>query len=89
MKRFTLTIIKTALFIGIISLSLACGSEAEIGESCETSGSQDECVENAICTNDSGEVLACQQSCEEKEDCSTGYNCNGISGTSLKSCQLD
>ena len=73
----------------LLILSFACGSASEIGESCETAGSQDECVKNAICTNDSGDVLACQQSCEEKEECPAGYNCNGISGSNLKSCQLD
>ena len=81
--------LRLLLLSSVLSMAFACGSASEIGESCETAGSQDECVENAICTNDSGDVLACQQSCEEKEECPADYNCNGISGSSLKSCQLD
>ena len=52
-------------------------------------GMTDECVDNAICTNDSGDVLTCEQLCEEKEDCPQGYSCNGISNTNKKSCQPD
>jgi hypothetical protein len=66
---------------------LACGQGAEVGENCETSSSVDECVDNAICTNESGDALVCRQSCEAKEDCPSGHNCNGISSTTLKSCQ--
>lgn len=63
-----------------------CGS-AEIGEECDTSGSVDECVDGAICTNDATNV--CRLVCEVQEDCPVDYTCNGVSGSSTKSCQPD
>ena len=71
------------------AMLLGCGQEAEVGETCETASNVDECVDNAICTNESGDVLVCRQSCEDKEDCPSGHNCNGITSTNLKSCQPD
>ena len=63
-----------------------CG-HSEIGEECETAGATDECVDSAVCTNGSTGVPVCRKICTEQEDCATTENCNGISGTNMKSCQ--
>jgi hypothetical protein len=68
---------------------LACG-EGEIGDACDEPGSTDECVDDAVCTNensDSDDENVCRQLCEEQEDCPDDLNCNGVSGSNLKSCQ--
>jgi hypothetical protein len=66
----------------------ACGG-ADIGESCDDVGSTDECVDDAICTNESDDHAACRALCEEQADCPADHGCNGISGSSRKSCQPD
>lgn len=68
---------------------VACGGEGDIGEGCDTPGATDECVADAVCTNDSGGGATCREICVEQTDCPTGYNCNGVSGSSIKSCQPD
>jgi hypothetical protein len=65
----------------------ACGG-AEVGESCDTESSEDECVDGAICSTDKG-ALVCAKVCDDDDDCADEENCNGNSGTNLKSCQKD
>jgi len=74
------------LAVGLLLWSSACGG-AEIGEDCDDEGSTDECVDGAVCTNESGDNAVCRRSCEEHEDCPENHDCNGVSQTSLKSCQ--
>ena len=69
-------------------LTAACGG-ADIGESCDEPGSTDECVDDAVCTNEDGDRSACRALCQEHEDCPDGHSCNGISNSSRKSCQPD
>ena len=83
----TYRLMKVALSI-ILWVPVGCGG-ADIGEPCEEVGSGAECVAMAICTNDDGDTAFCRQVCEEHEDCPMGESCNGVSGTSLKSCQPD
>jgi hypothetical protein len=71
-----------------VSLSLAGCGASEVGESCDTGGSADECVDGAICTNED-EGNTCRLVCEEQEDCPMNYSCNGVTGGSTKSCQPD
>jgi hypothetical protein len=71
----------------LFTLGLGCGG-AELGESCDDSGSTDECVDDAVCTNED-QGAACRALCAEQVDCPDGYTCNGVSGTSQKSCQPD
>jgi len=63
----------------------ACASD--VGEACETRGSQDECVENAICdsTTDSAEPI-CLKVCTDDTQCASTEACNGTSGSSIKAC---
>lgn len=70
-----------------LGLTLAACGSAEIGEECDTAGAADECVDGAICTNDDTNV--CRAVCEVQEDCPVNYACNGVSGSSTKSCQPD
>jgi hypothetical protein len=71
----------------VLALVVGCGS-AEIGEECEDIGESDECVDGAICTNEtSGGV--CRATCTETVSCPSGHTCNGVSGTNVKSCQPD
>ncbi len=77
------------LFLSFLAVAaLACASEGEIGDSCGTAGkTTDECVSGAICTNGSGGKNACRKICTEQKDCATNESCNGVSGSSTKSCQ--
>lgn len=76
------------LLIALLSLPcFACGG-ADVGESCDDKGSTDECVDNAVCTNET-DGAACRKLCKAKEDCPAGEDCNGVADTSLKSCQPD
>jgi hypothetical protein len=71
----------------VLALVSGCGS-AEIGEECDDVGESDECEDGAICTNEaSGGV--CRAVCNETTDCPSNHTCNGVSGTSVKSCQPD
>jgi hypothetical protein len=73
-----------ALFVS----SVGCGP-GELGEACDDPGSAEACVDGAICTNESDEEASCLEICADQADCSGGYSCNGVSGTSIKSCQPD
>jgi hypothetical protein len=72
----------------LLTLASACGG-TDIGETCDDEGSTDECVDDAVCTNESGERAVCRTICEEHEDCPAAHSCNGVTGSSVKSCQPD
>lgn len=74
----------TALFV----TSLGCGP-GELGQACNDPGSEEACVDGAICTNENGDDGSCREICTGQKDCRKGYSCNGVSGTSTKSCQPD
>lgn len=74
--------------MGLLAFGLAACGGAEIGESCDEAGSTDECVDHAVCTNEDG-YAACRLICAEHADCPAGHDCNGVSGTNIKSCQPD
>jgi hypothetical protein len=78
----------TSLFLVLSLAAAGCGA-AEIGEDCETAGSTDDCVDGAVCTNEEGDINRCRAICDAEEDCDLGEGCNGVSGTSIKSCQPD
>jgi hypothetical protein len=67
--------------------AVGCGG-ADIGEPCDEPGKTDECVDGALCTNDSSGNF-CRKICRDSDECPMGYACNGVSGTSTKSCQPD
>lgn len=53
--------------------------------SCTQPGTVDVCG-GGVCTNLSSGSY-CLARCADKIDCRASYNCNGISGSNLKSCQ--
>jgi hypothetical protein len=75
---------KSILKLGFLAL-LVSGCGAKIGETCKTAGS-DECESGAICTNDST-ALTCRKTCTTDAECASTEQCNGVSGTNIKSCQ--
>lgn len=68
------------------TLCLACG-RADTGETCDTSGDTDECVDEAICTKDSNGATICRKRCTDDSQCAATEQCNGVSATNIKSCQ--
>ena len=80
--------LRHGLVFCLLMLAAACGG-ADIGESCDEPGSTDECVDDAVCTNEDGDRSACRALCDEHEDGPDSHSCNGISNSSLKSCQPD
>ena len=78
---------RVLLLSTLLLAAVGCG-KGDVGDSCDDEGKQDECVDGAICTNES-DGAACRALCEEQEDCPAGEACNGVSNTNLKSCQPD
>lgn len=75
--------------VAIVALgvcSLGCG-ESDVGEECDEPGSTQECVADAVCTNEEAGGARCRLICTTQDDCPDGFNCNGVSEGSLKSCQ--
>lgn len=80
--------LRTLLCSLALGLALVGCGGSDIGEACDTGGSTDECVDGAICTNDSAGNV-CREICDTTADCAAGYSCNGVTGGSIKSCQPD
>jgi hypothetical protein len=76
------------LTVLLLLLPLGCGPN-EVGEECDEVGDTDDCEDGAICTNvgDSNEEGICYWICEDHPQCAATQQCNGVSGTNLKSCQ--
>ncbi len=70
----------------LLSLALVGCASAEIGDECDTPGDADACVDGAICTN-SSDGNVCRKSCTNDDACGADEECNGISGSTTKSCQ--
>jgi hypothetical protein len=87
--KLQLSTLRTLLVSAMLLLSLAlfaCGTE--VGGKCDVPGS-DECVDGAMCTNESDDSATCLPICEEHEDCDEGESCRGVSNTSINTCQPD
>ena len=87
MSTYPTRIARIALAAMALTL-FACGG-TDIGESCESVGSPDECVNDALCTNEADGSARCRIICADTADCPDAHTCNGVSGTSTKSCQPD
>lgn len=74
------------LAIVILAGVAACGSGAEIGESCDEEVADGECVDGAACAKTEAGALQCMRVCVEQKDCSDTAECTGTKG-SLKVCQ--
>lgn len=79
-----------AAFVSLVaSISLAgCGSPAKLGEACDAEGQEGACEDGAVCGKGT-DTLQCLKVCVEKSDCPANYDCNGISGSSIKGCRPD
>jgi hypothetical protein len=70
----------------VFLLGIGCG-RADIGETCDRSGDEDECVDEAICTKEVDGRTTCRKRCTDDSQCPTTEKCNGVSETNIKSCQ--
>lgn len=71
--------------------TLSCGSDGELGETCDTRGSTEQCAVDLVCTRDEkltgNETPVCLKQCDDQSQCAADEDCNGVSNTSTKSCQ--
>ncbi|MBI4820440.1 MAG: hypothetical protein HY791_29505 [Deltaproteobacteria bacterium] len=70
----------------LFALHFGCDSGGALGDACKTPSSEDECESGLICTNITDRAL-CLELCTEQTECAASENCNGIEGSSKKSCQ--
>ncbi len=75
------------LFALTFALCLACSGGADIGQACDNVGSADECVTNAICTDEPGGNV-CAEICREDTDCPASQFCDSVPGSSEDTCQI-
>lgn len=80
---------KSLMLLAILATLNGCSKKGELGATCETAGSTDLCESGLICTNVSGSTFnACRKQCTSQSDCNAATeSCNGVSGSSIKSCQ--
>lgn len=69
-----------------IASAVACGSQGEVGDACDTRGSTDECTDGAICSQ-SGAGSVCLTICSDDDTCGENEECNGVEGSSTKACR--
>ena len=74
---------------GLLAINLVSCSKSKIGEGCDADdkGKTEACEDGGICTNEGSNQFNCRKLCNSQEDCPAATNCNGVSNTSLKSCQ--
>ncbi len=71
----------------VLALVAACSSDPiVVGGACKNAGKTEECVDKAICSNDKGGTY-CRATCTDQAQCSATESCNGVTGSSTKSCQ--
>jgi hypothetical protein len=54
---------------------------------CAEAGKTTDCAGNTVCSGFGGTDQVCANICTADTSCRTGYACNGLPGTSTKSCQ--
>ncbi len=75
------------ILVAALAVTVACSSDPiAVGGACKDAGKTDECVSGAVCTNDSGGNY-CRKTCTDQAQCATTESCNGVTGSSIKSCQ--
>ena len=72
--------------LALLLVTLAAGCAGDIGEACDKSGAENECVDEAICTSTATGTF-CLKRCTDDLDCAANEQCNGVSGSNIKSCQ--
>jgi hypothetical protein len=81
MKIFTVVLFIVALFP-------ACSSAAKVGETCDKEGATEGCESNAACGKNPNGALVCQRLCTDQAQCAATESCNGLTGSSLKTCRV-
>jgi hypothetical protein len=69
---------------------LSCRADLPGGfctKSCTQAGDTASCTEDSVCVQQFS-ALMCAPRCEEQSDCREGYQCNGLTGSSIKACQV-
>lgn len=78
-------VLLAALSFGVAVLGYGCASD--VGESCETPGAENECVDGAVCDKQVNGAVSCLKLCTDQADCAANENCNGVSdGSDRKAC---
>lgn len=76
------------LTCGVLAFAaIGCSGGTSVGEPCDNVGSADECVTNAICTDEPGGNV-CAEICQEDTDCPSAYFCDSVPGSSQDTCQI-
>ncbi|MDH5717204.1 MAG: hypothetical protein OEZ22_06165 [Spirochaetia bacterium] len=78
---------KMIMLLMVVSFFASYNCANDIGESCETAGSSDECSDDGVCGY-YGAELQCLKVCAADTDCAANEACNGITSTNTKGCQL-
>jgi hypothetical protein len=76
--------------VGVVGLILqlgGCGSTPKIGEACSVEGSTSECESAAACGKLANGKLLCQKQCTDQAQCASSESCNGLTGSSIKTCR--
>jgi len=76
-----------SVFAGLALALASCSGGVGVGQRCDNVGSGDECVANAICTDEPGGNV-CAEICMEDRDCSSAYFCDSVPGSSQDTCQI-
>jgi hypothetical protein len=81
-------LVSTVAFLVLTAMVAGCSGGNKIGESCTKQGDTNECVNGAVCTKDTANILKCLKTCTTQSDCQATESCNGVDGSSLKACRI-
>lgn len=56
-------------------------------QGCSGEGDTESCDDDSVCVAQFRSLL-CMPRCQEQSDCREGYQCNGVSGSNIKACQV-
>lgn len=87
-----------ALALAALLALAGCGGAGSVGDGCERPGTEEDCVDGAICATDeapdgmSSEPVwgshTCRAICDEQSDCPSGEECRGVTGAPMtRACQ--